>query len=742
VSPLIRNAARADAGMMVNVPPRRWFSIAIPAMCFAAFAVWLVLQLSAGDLDRGDKLASIISMSITIVTLPLSVLAIIVTVRQGQSGRAVLTLAERLDAMAEALAIVVRAQWEAEERVRRIHDPFPLPARWTNAPDQLMDHWQTIHGEPTQLVLDGHGDPLVDTFHRIPSGRLVVLGRAGAGKTILTSRFVLTHLDARPLPVPVIVSLGSWDPTTHSLRAWLADQLVTTYPILAERDSSGANVAEQLLTTGRIMPVLDGFDEISEHLRVDAINAINAGLSPGHRLLLTSRLEEYAAAVEAGDVLTGAAVVCLEDLNLDDLARYLPLTTRRVHNGRNKWEPVLDHLRAGPSPLSEVLSTPLMVAHARAIFSDTNADPAELLTATSATELEERLLAGFVPAVYPGDRDVGRWLGFLATHLNRLGTYDLAWWQLALAVPRIVMGLIAGIAFTLAGSLMTGLLVWTSGLSGQVHGVWLVAWLGTGLLAGTAGGLRIGKRLGRRPPNRTYRKIPHGFGPILRWLAGGINSWRHLLWLAVWTAGGLQFVAAVQLIGASASGSEIVFGLGMGVVVGIAAWFIAVSVRVFGAWVDPRKTVRPAELLHADRTTAMREGLTVGICISTMVSLVLWAIFERISGLSFAAVYENGVWILNWLVIAAASALMWMLFGTMWGPWLIARCWLPLTRRIPWSILKFLADAHHRGVLRQAGGVYQFRHARLQDHLATPTPQPATAPPAHPPAVAQSARTD
>ena len=32
--------------------------------------------------------------------------------------------------------------------------------------------------------------------------------------------------------------------------------------------------------------------------------------------------------------------------------------------------------------------------------------------------------------------------------------------------------------------------------------------------------------------------------------------------------------------------------------------------------------------------------------------------------------------------------------------------------------MRVLEDAHHRQVLRQAGAVYQFRHAELQDHLA------------------------
>jgi hypothetical protein len=30
-----------------------------------------------------------------------------------------------------------------------------------------------------------------------------------------------------------------------------------------------------------------------------------------------------------------------------------------------------------------------------------------------------------------------------------------------------------------------------------------------------------------------------------------------------------------------------------------------------------------------------------------------------------------------------------------------------------------LGDAYHRGVLRQTGATYQFRHARLQEYLAT-----------------------
>ncbi|HEV2783005.1 MAG TPA: NACHT domain-containing protein [Actinophytocola sp.] len=710
------------------MPPRRWISVAVPVVCFTAFVIWLVLQFSRGDLDRGDKLASIVSMSVTIITLPLSVFAIVITVRQSQPVAPAVGLPERLDALAEALAMAVRAQWEAEEQVRRIHDPFPLPARWTAASEHLMDHWQNIYGDPRRsdpIELDGHGDHIVDTFNRIPSGRLVVLGRAGAGKTILTSRFVLTLLANRPVPVPVIFSLGSWDPTQHILRDWLTDQLATTYPILAERDSAGTTVAEHMLTTGRIMPVLDGFDEISAGLRGDAINAINAGLRPGDRLLLTSRPEEYAVAVGEGDVLTAAAVVRLEDLTIVDLSLYLRLTTRKidVHSGRTKWAPVLEHLHAEPgSPLAQVLSTPLMVALARAVFSDTKADPAELLGVTTPAEVEERLLAGFVPAVYSGSRDVGaddagRWLEFLAAHLDRLGTNDLAWWQLVRAVPRLVVGLVASFVIALVICLVGGVPALLGPWPSDALAGWLAATSVGALALSPLGGAIIGLSRGMRPsPARMRLRLAGRLGHVRRELARGLRSWRTMVWFGAWSLGGAMFGLAAFLFVQSADG--IAVGLAAGLIAGVGIWLMITVIRALETPVDPTRTVSPAELLRTDRDTSLRQGFLLGIAGGAVYWLVVLFAFEPAFGYPFGVVFAGGVWLLGWLMAVACGIPLWLLCVSAWGPWLIASAWLALTRRLPWSVMAFLADAHRRGVLRQAGGVYQFRHARLQDHLA------------------------
>src|SRR5207302_4934714 len=119
--------------------------------------------------------------------------------------------------------------------------------------------------------------------------------------------------------------------------------------------------------------------------------------------------------------------------------------------------------------LRAVLTTPLMVGLGRAIYSDASGrDPSVLLDTDqfgSQYELEDHLLGSFIPTVYRDQHRrwdperVRRWLGYLARHLDRLDTHDLAWWQLGNVMRRtsrmLVVGLVSGLAF----GLLSGLLV-------------------------------------------------------------------------------------------------------------------------------------------------------------------------------------------------------------------------------------------------------------------------------------------
>nr|WP_237542626.1 transcriptional regulator [Streptomyces sp. SID4919] len=212
-------------------------------------------------------------------------------------------LSSQFAGAAGELAEEIRSRWQLEEEQRRVHDPYPLPVRWHQAPTDLMDHPENIQRlppgtAPSPMDLDSDLPHVAEVYGRVPSGRMVFLGRAGSGKSILTIRFVLDLLaDPAALKrVPVIFSLGSWDPTATVLHDWLTDRLLRDHPHLVQRVPSGATLAAALLDAGLILPVLDGFDEIAEALRPTALAALNTTSLP---LVLTSRRREYAEAVRA-----------------------------------------------------------------------------------------------------------------------------------------------------------------------------------------------------------------------------------------------------------------------------------------------------------------------------------------------------------------------------------------------------------------------------------------------------------
>ncbi|OAR27064.1 hypothetical protein A8W25_01955 [Streptomyces sp. ERV7] len=286
-------------------------------------------------------------------------------------------------------------------------------------------------------------------FARLPSRRLVVLGAPGSGKTVLAVRFALDLLERRDAgdPVPVIFPLATWQPDSTELHAWLAARLAEGYPALGSIQRSGAPLAAELLGAGRVLPVLDGLDELAAPLRAEAVRRLNSALDAGSPLLLTCRSQVYAQVVSDGDVFTAAAVVELQPLAFEEAADFLRRTARPVRGPSGErttaWDPVLARTRPG-DPVRRVLASPLMVAMARAVYGESGNDPAELLGRpefAEPTALEEYLLDAFVPAAFAGSTrwDTGRavrWLRFLARHLEHRDTRDLAWWELHTALPR------------------------------------------------------------------------------------------------------------------------------------------------------------------------------------------------------------------------------------------------------------------------------------------------------------------
>jgi hypothetical protein len=725
----------------------------------------------AKDLDEVVKWATVLGFFVALIGLFVSL-----TPRGHENPGP--SLAQRLDRAMEDLAVAVQEQWRDEERSRRLQDPFPLPVSWTAADAAITDHGENIFGQSTaseRVNLDGQLDRIVDVFHKVPSGRLVVLGKPGAGKTVLTLRFTLDLLDRRRPgdPIPVIFSMASWDPQQQSLHAWLSKRLADDYPALGARAPSGFTLAWELIHAWRVLPVLDGLDEIPESLRGQAMRHLNAAFDRDSPVLLTCRPDEYRHTVDAVDVFTAAAVIELRPLSLDDLTDYLPKTTRQIrHHGDDlsttKWEPVLTYLGENPNlpvvqTVIEVLSNPLMTSMARAAYSDTAADPVYLLDGrfVDPDALEEHLLEAFIPAVYSSyysitpetpsasagaryrPEQAHDWLRFLARHLNQLDTRDLAWWQMTQAAPRLTRGLLTG--------LLCGLMFGFLGelVAGPAFG------LAYGVAFGIAGGLSFG--LGR----------PSGPSHVEVRFRGTAKSF--FTRFAVGVAIGLLLGVAFAL----PTGGILAVGLAFGLAVASHVWL--------GKPADAAKVSSPSAVLKQDRTATLAFGLAVAFPFGLIYGLgfvftskdadepSLGFVFGLSFGLSFGLAGAAAGAVVGWLAAGRMTAVTYslagavaaglrfpqappaafvvtfgltvgllfaLMFGLMfglaigsvvvlsktWGAFVLGRTWLALCGYQPWRLMKFFADARRRGVLRQAGGVYQFRHARLQDHLIGPRP--------------------
>jgi NACHT domain len=547
----------------------------------------------------------------------------------------------------------------------------------------------------------------VDVLARVPTGRLVVLGEPGAGKTMLMVRLVLDLLARRVAggPIPILASLASWNPADQDLRDWLGAQLLIDHSALAAAppaDRQEPSRAAALLTSGLILPILDGLDEIPEEVRGPAISRINDTLRPGEQLVVTCRSQQYRNAVRPpGGVevtLRAAPAVELRPLDAEAVRGYLcddaagPVTKAR-------WDPVLDVLGTD-APAGRALTTPLMVGLARAIYNPRPGelagglrDPAELFSLALADRaaVESLLFDAFIPAAYrrePADRwkaqDAERWLVFLARHLE--GTIvgpDLAWWQLPLAIPGfslslwvvlcVALGIVAGVVAGVALGVVPGILFWA----------------GFG-----AGGASMATVTKLPKPARGIRWRPPRRGGVVAGAVAGI--------VVGAVAGIVAGVVAGLGIGRAAG-----IGLRAGVALGIVAWLATWTADQQGAPLDISSAASPLAVLARDRKAAIVVAIGVGVGV----------------GVGFGAALGISLGIVAGLVTAMASGVATgpaISFNeAAWPSYGIARIWLALHHRLPWSLMGFLADAHRRGVLRQAGAVYQFRHIELQHRLAT-----------------------
>jgi DNA polymerase III delta prime subunit len=700
---------------------------------------------------------------------------------------------EGIDEAAEQLADAVQAQWREESKIRRLQDPWPLPVRWTASDPELADHLESVLASPatqrrdntvSNFYLSGKLDEAVDAFERLPHKRLVVLGPPGSGKSVFAMVLTLEILARRKpgSPVPVLFPIAAWIPSNETLHEWMTDYLAENYQLAGAESQEYQSTARNLVTGDRLLPILDGLDEIADHLRPAALLQLNHSLSQGQPLVLTCRDEEYRDAVERGDVLTLAAVVQLQPLDPATVMKYL-LETTPTGRRSAKWEPVFEHLKAKPGgALAMVLRTPLMISLARTIYGENPRDPAELLEEPlqNFVTLEQHLLDQVIPATYPDrhDQSPGRrvlwnadevtsWLTFLSRHQSPSNSSDIAWWQLEVAVPRIVNklaegllgGLVVGIVFGpvigVSFAAVAALAATFSRRGQPTLEAWLTGrldyWVDhlvkrrlVGHLVTAVGGLRekvpIERRLGLALGRFAGMSAGLGYGLLVYEAQGLARAVANsvAIALAVGLAVGfftishrstpreVQFAARKGIgIFARRLTARLATGLGAGIIFSVlvgSSFCVIIGLAIglalglndgLNVWLDVStdvtRALSPMSTLRADRLAAIARGAIIGVVIAST------------SGVAFGLAYGPRSALVHALGFGIGYALGDRYQGigaTAWGRYMVAKAWLALQGRLPWRLMGFLGDVHKHELLRQVGAVYQFRHVRLQERLA------------------------
>ena len=458
--------------------------------------------------------------------------------------------------------------------------------------------------------------------------------------------------------------------------------------------NDGRTLAARLLATGSLTLLLDGLDELPEQSHAQAVKELDRLAASGRSLVVTCRSGEYQHVVQKGGaVMSRAAVVEIEPIDTEQVVEFLG----HPAPFRDRWKVVFRHLhknRRGPLALS--LSTPLMVALAKTVYSEPSTDPARLLELPDREAIERALFERFIDDAYWAESTKkptqhGRkspsypstkatsWLTYIAYHLYLAGTTEYYWWQLkpnALSPsPQRTRILVSIVGALVPAALLTAVVgTLKNPLSGVVTAIFVVA------LAA------ISSRFGPVWSDARHRASHAGLTKTQSYLGRVALS--------------MGYGGVCGIITGTLTNMPILGGT-LGSVCGLIAFLLP-------HWTPrlrPRESTPKVTLHTLNRNAggaAARTGITGAAvfgatAFGTEIPLSLTVIGLATAVFTLAGAYDGGM--------------------NVWFRYRVSHVYLALCGHLPWRIWRFLFNAHQRGVLRQAGTAWQFRHALLQDHL-------------------------
>lgn len=363
-----------------------------------------VTQTAGGDIVGGDKITHAGSGHIFAGSGP------VVVVQPAASASTARDRANQL-----LLLQKVKAFWIAGVLERSVHSAFLIELGRELRTDAIDHPWASVLEVP-----DAESRPLPKNVSDLAvfeeAGRaLLILGAPGAGKTttlLEIARELIAQAETDPSqPIPVVFNLSNWAIQRADLSVWLVSELAIRYQVPRA-------VGRDWLTDHRILPLLDGLDEVAPAAQAACVRAINdyvdRGGLPG--LIVCCRSGEYAALPIRLRLNAAIAISPLSPEQIDD---YLEAGGESLA--------ALRQVMQSDDVLEVLAQTPLFLSLMCLAYQDV---PTADLACPDLTTVEQRrrhLLDQFVarmlkrkgrrPGEVPGP-ELLRWLGWLARRMN------------------------------------------------------------------------------------------------------------------------------------------------------------------------------------------------------------------------------------------------------------------------------------------------------------------------------------
>lgn len=560
----------------------------------------------------------------------------------------------------------------------------------------------SLDGQPTQIDrIDGTtlAQILTQELTQTTPYRLHLSGPAGVGKTTLLLELaaaLLQHAQPDPTqPLPVLFHLAAWDAEAQSLEDWLGLELQIKYGV-------SPALAHHWLAANRLLPLLDGWDELAPHRHEAALIALNDWLSQPLRPL-----------VIGGDCPQHAPISTALDLPLH--LRLAPLTLAQVE----AYLATLQHhalwtamqRRPAWQPLAQI---PLGLTMLIMTHSDLDATVWDTLSTTEAQQnavidqciqqhLHPPLPLGSTAENTVSAQNMRHWLGWLARQLHDRSEHEFS---IDTMQPSLLSSRRHIIQYTVLGGILFGM------MGGLVFGVFI----------GPGSGLFV------------LSCITSLF--ILRRGDDTINS----LHTQADTIGLMRFIFVRQInylvLFALIIGFVSIFG-GQGIVngmfifvIGMIVIFLARATIALPSWLLGSLVAKVHRALSSDivNHTQPNQGIHAALhyVLRTIVIFLPWLLFLKVAPRLWLSPLPGPIPMemtafVHVLALIGSITLWATIFDSalVCAQHLALRLVLFQANAIPWNYARFLDTCCDYHLLQRVGRRYQFIHPLLRDRWMT-----------------------